>query len=437
MLRNLAVVAVLSGLTGCTLYNDVTVGPLLLTPAGIDRGADIQSMLRKADYLRAIEMASTVEGRERRAASELAALGRAYLAAGRFPEARAALRAALDLKPFRTTYAEVAWDLSQVEFLQNNFETSLEWARIATDHGISIRQWHLDYLQALSGIPTYRFSGAAEVALPFEFGKPDVPRLPTRVNRTHDVEGIIDSGAVLSIVSRRLADRLQVRRLGDFRGTFFGLLGEPINVEFGLLDTLELGGMVFENVPVAIMPDEKMRFLISKRDGEEFRMDFLLGANLLKELRTELDFNEERVTFTRVAESDRRPVQDQNLFFHGFRPHVRGAINRRGWFLFILDTGSEITFLNESRLMSLPVQVFGGSGAHTATLQGLGGSMKRGSKLEDVEIGFDEWAGTFRTIPMYSAEERDHAVGIVGQNFLKKFNVVIDFGQMRVELERR
>ena len=114
---------------------------------------------------------------------------------------------------------------------------------------------------------------------------------------------------------------------------------------------------------------------------------------------------------------------------------MRGAVNRRGWHLFILDTGSEITFLNESRLGILPVKQFGGG--HTATLQGLGGSMKRGAKLEDVQVGVDEWAGTFRTIPMYSSEDHEQAVGIIGQNFLGKFNVVIDFGRMRIDLERR
>jgi hypothetical protein len=198
---------------------------------------------------------------------------------------------------------------------------------------------------------------------------------------------------------------------------------------------VELGGMVIEHVPVAIIPDEKMRFLINKTEGTEFRMDFLLGTNLLKEMRLELNFDQRSVTFTHLTVADRRPAEDQNLFFQGFRPHVRGAVNRKGWFLFVLDTGSEITFLNETQLAALPVQLFGTS--HTATLQGLGGAMKRGAKLENVEVGLDRWAGTFKTIPMYSSEDKDGAVGIIGQNFLENFNVTIDFGRMRVDLQRR
>lgn len=436
MLRKSVPVAFLLLLSGCALYNEVSVQPLSILPTNIERGADLQSMIAKADYLRAIEQASRVDAREKPNANDLAMLGKAYLAAGRYPEARERLRAALDLDPFRSVYAEVAWDLAQVEYLSNNYESSLDWAEIAVKHGLQIRPWHLDYLRSLVNVPVYRFAGASSHTLPFHFGRPDVPRVPARINGTTRVEAIIDSGAVLSIVSDRMARSLDVKRLGSMEGTFFGLLGEPIQVTFGLLESLELGGIVIENVPVAVMPDSKMRFLVNRDEGKEFRMDVLLGSHLLKEFRLELDFDRHRVTFTRLTDADRRPDANQNLFMHGFRPHVRGSVNRRGWFLFVLDTGSEITFLNEGRASSLPLQ-FWGSGGHTAMLQGLGGAMKRGSKLEDVEVGIDKWAGRFRTIPMYGGNEKDLAVGIIGQNLLEKFNVVIDFGRMRVDLERR
>jgi tetratricopeptide (TPR) repeat protein len=434
MFRKRAAVAFLIALSGCALYKEVTIQPLLLTPASIDRSSDIQTTLKKADYAHSLEQAAR-DPKQQKLAAELAAFGNAYLASGRFDDARRNLRLALDLNPVRSTYADIAWDLSQVELLSNNFESSLEWANIAITRGMKIRQWHLDYLKALSGIPVYRFSGKSEERLPFRFGRPDVPRIMVRVNGGDEMEAIVDSGAVLSIISSRLAATLPVRSLGTFQGTFYGLLGEPINVSFGILDTLELGGMVVENIPVAIMPDEKMRFLVNKKEGKEFSMNFLLGSSLLKEFRLELNFNTRHITFKHLTAGDRQPDANQNLFFKGFRPHVRAAVNRKGWFLFVIDTGSEITFLNEARMSDLPVAVFGSQ--HSATLQGLGGSMKHGSKLLDVEVGIDEWAGTFETIPMYAGDENDAGVGIIGQNFLGHFNVVIDFGRMRVDLQRR
>ena len=164
-------------------------------------------------------------------------------------------------------------------------------------------------------------------------------------------------------------------------------------------------------------------------------MDFLLGANLLKEFRTELDFRRSRATFTRLSARDRKPAADQNLYFDNFRPVVRTTINKKGWFLFVLDTGSEVTFLNDSQLARLPINTYAPR-MHNATLQGLGGATKRGAKVENVEIGLDKWAGMFKTLPMYSSPGETRSAGIIGVNYLRNFIVVLDFGRMRVDLEK-
>jgi len=419
---------------GCALYSDVVIQPLTVLPTKIERGADVVTMLRKADYLRAVESAAQIDAKPRKTAAELVALGSAELAAARYDAARQHLRAALDLNPFRTTYAEAAWALAQVEYMNNNYETALEWAETATRSGLTVLQWHREYLAALSKVQVYRFSGLPSDEVAMKMGRPDVPRIDVRMNKAPEkVIAVIDSGAVLSIMSERQAKALNVKRLPVARGTFFGLLGEPISVEFGLIDSMEIGAIVVDNVPIAIMPDEKMRFVVSGK--KEFRIDFLLGTNLLKEFKLELNYSRGRAVFTRLTSRDRRPAADQNLFFDAFRPHVRGTVNQHGWYVFILDTGSEVTYLNETQMRALPINVFTPR-MHGATLQGLGGSKKHGTKLTDVKIGLDKWEGTFRTLPLYSGEE-ERAVGIVGENFLKHFDVVIDFGRMRVDLTRR
>jgi len=416
---------------GCALYSDVSISPLIYDPTNIERGGDVVSMLRKADLNRAVALASVIEAKQHPSAQELGALGAAELASGRYDDARRHLRAAIDLQPFRTVYGAIAWDLSQVEYMCNNFESSLDWARMAIEHGVNVRPWHLEYLMALSNIDVYRFTGATTERVPMHIGRPDVPRIEIKLNGQRNVSAIIDSGAVLSIVSESLAKSLPVHSLGPFQGTFAGLLGEPIGVRFGMLETLEIGRMSIANVPVAIMPDDKMKFLVSGK--KEFRINFLLGANLLKEFRIDLDFRRAVVTFRRIPPGARKPAADQNLFIEQFRPAIRATVNRHGWYLFIFDTGSEVTFLNELQLGALPIQIFA-PGLHNATLQGLGGARKSGEKLENVEIGIDRWAGTFRTIPMYDAGKSERATGIIGENFLKNFDVVIDFGRMRVDL---
>jgi hypothetical protein len=416
---------------GCTLSSEVSISALHVLPSDVERGADLPSMVKKADFIRAIALTPVVEGRSGPDAMELANLGEAEFAAGRYDAARRHLRAAIDLKPFRTTYASIAWNLSQVEYLSNNYESSLDWAKIAIAHGMNIRSWHLDYLQSISNTRVYQVSGKTSVRLPMRVDSPEVPRVEVRLNDKRALSAVVDSGAVISIISKRYAELMGVPLLGDYQGTFYGLLGEPIQVHFAMLDTVELGDMLIHNVPVAIMPDDKMRFLVS---GEkEYHIDFLLGANLLKEFRLELDFRRSELTMTKLTPADRRPDPDQNMFMDGFRPMVRSAVNRHGWYMFVLDTGSEVTFLNERQLGALPITIFQPK-AHSARLQGLGGSMKHGAKVENIEVGVDKWAGLFRNLPMYASNDQERAVGIIGENFLRNFRVVIDFGTMRVDL---
>jgi hypothetical protein len=423
---------IIAVVAGCALYSDVSISPLMVSPGSIDRGSDVQSMVRKSDYVRAVEQAAMIEAKPRRNANELLSLGSAEMAAGRFDAARRHLRSALDQEPFRTTYAEIAWTLSQLEYLRNNFEASLEWAHVAAEHGLVVRKWHTDFLESLKNVDMYRFRGPAVERVPLRIGRPDVPRIEVTVNGTKNIIAIVDSGAVMSIMSRRFASSVPVRKLGNFEGTFSGLLGEPIQVEFGLIESLQIGKMIIENVPVAIMPDNKMKFIVTGKS--EFSIDFLLGAHLLKETRIELDFRHNQASFTHLTSADRIPAPDQNIFWDSFRPAVRGVINRKGWFTFILDTGSEVTFLNAGLQASLPIQLF--TKVHNATLQGLGGAKKRGDKVENVEIGLDRWAGLFRTIPMYDpgASEHERTSGIIGENYLKNFIVTIDFGRMRLDL---
>ena len=137
MNRRLAALVALA-IGGCALYSDVTIVPLSVQPANIEHPNDLTSMIRKADLVRAVQLAPTIEAKHNRSAQELAALGSAEMISGRYDEARRHLRSALDLSPFRTTYSTIAWDLSQLEYMTNNYEASLDWARIAGEHGMVI-----------------------------------------------------------------------------------------------------------------------------------------------------------------------------------------------------------------------------------------------------------------------------------------------------------
>lgn len=427
--------SVLIGLmgSGCALRSHVSISPLYLKPGDVTPPAgSVSELVAMGDYSRAIEWAPRVLKQENPHWKELAALGRAAMTTGRRNDARVLLRRALETKPPRSEAALIAWDLSQNDFLDDEFAGARDWLQYAQKLGVSTRPWYAGYLDAMATVQPYRIEGATEVRVPMRSMRPRVPRIDVRINTSEAAEGVIDTGAVLSIVSESLASRSDTQIFPDVEGTFYGLLGEPIPVRFGLLDSLQIGGMTIRSVPVAVMADHKLNFFIG--DESRLQMDFLLGANLLKEFRIELDYWKETTVFTHLPESARVPEAGANMFFVNFRPFVHATVENRGWYLFVLDTGSEVTYLNETELIK--TKVFKHPRAHRAMLQGLGGAQKQGYKVERVNIGLHQWSGRFRDIPLYRSDVGD-AIGIIGEDFLRNFRVVIDFGRMRLDLYRQ
>lgn len=419
-------------LTGCSLSSSVTVEPLYLLPSDVIKPLSLQDAVNRGEYRYAAEMADTVDKGETTRAEQLALLGRAQLFCGRYDQAREILGRVLERRVSPELRAQVEWDLSQIAFQERDLTEALERAVRARDGGIQVRDWYIEFLESLQEVPIHQIEGSRRAITSFRMGDPDLPRFDLKLNDAVDAEAIIDSGAVMSIVSKRLATRAGIRRLGDGEGLFFGLLGEPIAVTFGLIDTLEIRGMTIRNVPVAVMDDSKLRFFVEK--DERFDIDLLIGTSLLREFRMRFDYVRTQLTIDFLEHSQRVPVANQNLFLVDQRPLVHVTINRQGWYPFLLDTGSEVTFLNESKF-SIQNVTYGVPRYHGATMQGLGGAQKSGMRVKNVSIGMHQWAGLFEDMPLYS-DERPGAVGILGQNFLSNFFVDIDFGRMRVDVHR-
>lgn len=429
--RGWFLIAVTIALGGCTLTSNVTVEPLFLLPADIAKPSSLQDAMSRGDYRFAAELAPTIHAQRQRV-EQLSLLGRAQFFCGRYAEARETLKKALEINMAPLLRAQVQWDLAQVAYQQGKMEEALVLALSAKEGGVSIKQWYIDYLEAIQGVDIHAVEGSRRVITGFRIGSPDLPRLSMNVNGSVGVETVLDSGAVMSIVSRSFAESAGIRRMPTVQGLFYGLLGEPIAVEFGMIDSLSLREMTIRNVPVAIMEDSKLHFFVEK--DEKFDIEFLVGTNLLKEFRLRFDYVRNLLTLDYLEQNERVPVPNQNLFLVDQRPLVHVTINRQGWYPFLLDTGSEVTFLNDSKFVIQNV-TYGVPRYHGATMQGLGGAQKSGMRVKDVAIGLHRWAGRFEDIPLYT-DERPGPVGILGQNYLKKFYVDIDFGRMRVELHR-
>lgn len=386
------------------------------------------NLVDAGDYGRALLSRQRLLAEDELSLRELMALGEAELAGGWFSDARDHLLEAFERAQNRDTKARAAWLISQTFYLEDRFDRSLEWVGEAERFGLEVSRSHRGFLEVLADTDAAtRVEGARSGPIPMAFGEPLIPRVEVVLNGETVQTAVVDSGAVYTIVSARLAERAGVETLNR-RGTLLGLLGEEITIEYGVLRSLRIGELTVTNLPVAIMPNEDLNFFTAGK--QTFQMDMLLGANLLRRFVLDFDF-EGRVLRVERVPSGARPETGQNMFLVGFRPMVQATINRRGWYMFLIDTGSEVTFLNSDKLEATAVR--GREQIHGATLQGLGGARKRGAQLLNTEVALAGWGGMFATLPLYAQGDSD-SYGIVGQNFLSRFRVLIDFGAMRIDL---
>lgn len=110
------------------------------------------------------------------------------------------------------------------------------------------------------------------------------------------VAAFIDSGAGMSIGNRALADAIRAR--GDWRGAaqtvpLYGVTSHEATGEVRVLDSVRLGGIRFNDIPVLIADLD-----LFTQWGVANRPTLLLGVNVLRLFsRVEMDYGRKRVMF--------------------------------------------------------------------------------------------------------------------------------------------
>jgi hypothetical protein len=150
----------------------------------------------------------------------------------------------------------------------------------------------------------------------------------------------------------------------------------------------------------------------------------------LRHGRLQIDYKGKILEWTLA--SAEKPAEGQDLFIMGLRPTVRVSINRVMGYHFILDTGSELTYITSQ-------------GSHRSLLQerlnffsmithGIGKSKANYTRVSNVNVGVDTFMVNYSDVPTKS-EFSNLVDGILGNDFMDNFRIILDFpaGQLRLE----
>jgi predicted aspartyl protease len=354
--------------------------------------------------------------------------GRVLLARGDYAAAVPLLERARDLESRASRRGDVEWSLSQGAILWNDFGAARDYAQSAVQDGYGLVPGFLHFLNALSDVEVYTGAPAGEShESEFDMRGFELVRVPVTVNDLQ-AAAIVDTGAVYSIMTETFARKAGVREIPDSRASGRGLHKKEFPVTFGIADRLTFCGFTLHDVPVMLMPDEALLFETSRG---EFPVPAVLGAHLLKEFTTEIDYRRRRLKLTRADFRVPKRDPEQNLWFYRGRMFTRASVNRTGWYQFLLDTGSESTMMTSVGLSraGLPAS----NKLFPKKVYGIGRSQAEWGRARDLAIGVGSYTARFQDLTVRE-DETSYEDGIVGNSFLGHFRVVIDFQKMVLSL---
>src|SRR5690349_18908609 len=375
----------------------------------------------------------------------------------RLPLALPALRKAVNMDPEEPDYV---FSLGQAAARSEKYKEAADayerFLMIAPKTDTDRRERILGLIEFLRYLgrqgALYIPSGEVRTSVSFE-ATDNRPIVKVRINGSKEtLNFVLDTGSGMSVISEETAKRLGIRPVahGGVARAVGG--GGKFEIVYGYVDSIEIGEVKVQNVPVYIR-----RFF-----DTNIPVDGYLGLSVVSKFLASLDYGNRRVTLLRQNQSDvteswtqlRRGESAQALIpispneagievplrttSSGFLSGEVGLVGFDKTLNFIIDTAASITVVSEKlsqqeQLLDLlqpsKMRVFGAAGVteDVKLLQlpklslGLSTLEKISAAVLDLEP-VNETAGFTQS-------------GILGGNFLKHFRIYFDFarGAMRLE----
>ncbi len=357
--------------------------------------------------------------------------GQVLLERGDFRGAAARLEHALSGTRRGSDLADLAWLLSQAAYWDGDFPSAGRWGRVSQREGKRVPDGWLVFLESQGARVLYGGAAAGErLSLPVGFGRPNLLRVPVRVNGRPAEDMVLDSGASLSLLTESAAARLGVTIVPGAKAVAKGLHEGDVPMRLGWVDSVRVGDLTLTDVPVGVLPDGTLTF--ETTSSGVFRLNGVLGVHLMKELDWRIEFADRLVHAQRLDRRIVRGSKDQNLFFRRMKPMVRASLDGQPWSLFLLDTGSEPSMITRGGLRK--THLFDPEATYPITLEGIGQSRVSWSKISNVTVGVSAYMVRFKDI-VVKEESSGIEDGILGASFLSPFDVEIRFGTMTLVLE--
>ena len=294
----------------------------------------------------------------------------------------------------------------------------------------------------------YALAGDNKTSMPFESidGR---PILKVRVNNNRDaLRFVLDTGSGMSVISEETAKRLGLRAVA--RGGMARAVGGggKFEIVYGFLNSLDVGGVRVERVPVYIR-----HFF----DNSKTPVDGYLGLSVISKFIASLDYGENVFMLRRPSEANSKDLWGVPISRNGVQPLAPGVLEiplrtTSSGFLsgevhlegverplnFIIDTGASVSVVSErlareeelnNYLEPTRLRIYGAAGIADDVKSLL---------LPKVMLGtFTRERISAAVLDLEPVNETAGFTqnGILGGNYLRHFRVSFDFQRGLIRLE--
>jgi predicted aspartyl protease/tetratricopeptide (TPR) repeat protein len=294
----------------------------------------------------------------------------------------------------------------------------------------------IQFYRQLTGVRVHQLTGANLAEIPFRLGSDRRPYIKVKVNG-RDALFVVDTGSGFMVVSKDSAKRLRIPEIAR-GGKSQGIGGDgKFHIVYGLLDSLQLGGIKLRQIPCFIRAFHGM----GERPADE-RADGFIGLSVLSHFLTELNYKDNRMVLDRAVN---RPVPAAVLpgsTVVPFRTTQNGLISIETEFdgtnpiNAILDSGASSTAISLVAVErhKMRDQIIKGQTANVIGAAGVTNNVEmlfiRNCRVADLkQSNMRALVLDFGAINETSGFEQS---GILGGDFLRHFRITIDFEHAQV-----
>jgi hypothetical protein len=276
-----------------------------------------------------------------------------------------------------------------------------------------------------------RFSATSSV-VPLSRSALGTPLVPVLVNGRPRLFWL-DTGSSFTMLSSDVASAAGIAPLTQDTLEIVTTTGR-VTARAGMLDSLHVGAVRFENHPAMIVDAGMLRLSVPSGPGESkiIVIDGIVGFDAIRRMDVEIDYAHDRVTLRQPAR--RAGPAERNLFWIGY-PLVRLRSTTGRLVHFGLDTGADETFATRTILEKVraPRLI-----KDERRLEGLGGvATVRVEMIPETRLSLGGHAIRFRNLMVVPPRRTTfiNLDGVLGTNAWTGARLRIDMTNGRVDIE--